>query len=234
MRPFALPRVADLLLALGLVFMPTAKCAADKAIATDDMSGVQALLVTGKADITMAIPAHSRLLISPESIEAFLETLDHTMPDWRAVHGAGHHDAGLDDRLFQLNRERDERRKDNEALTRRITFCWSGTLARYDPERGGFPVAVGPKFTTTAWGVVRFKPEDLPSNLTATAAPSLRDQLVNQMNGGKSLDLTVAMTGHLIPEESVIYDFSHEEEGQGLIMPVVRVEHVQYFLIERE
>jgi hypothetical protein len=42
------------------------------------------------------------------------------------------------------------------------------------------------------------------------------------------------MTGHLIPEESVIYDFSHEEEGQGLIMPVVRVEHVQYFLIGRE
>ena len=38
------------------------------------------------------------------------------------------------------------------------------------------------------------------------------------------------MTGHLITEESVIYDFSHEEEGQGLIMPVVEVEQVDYLL----
>jgi hypothetical protein len=52
------------------------------------------------------------------------------------------------------------------------------------------------------------------------------------MNRGKSIDLKVALTGRLIPEESVIYDFSHEQEGQGLIMPVVRVEQVQYLLVE--
>jgi hypothetical protein len=34
------------------------------------------------------------------------------------------------------------------------------------------------------------------------------------------------MTGRLIPEESIVYDFSHEEEGLGLIMPFVRVEQV--------
>ena len=40
----------------------------------------------------------------------------------------------------------------------------------------------------------------------------------------------MVMTGGLIPEESVVYDFSHDEEGLGLIMPFVRIEQV-YFLI---
>jgi hypothetical protein len=52
------------------------------------------------------------------------------------------------------------------------------------------------------------------------------------MKDGKPIDIKVAMTGHLIPEESVIYDFSHEQEGQGLIMPVVRIERMDYLLVE--
>jgi hypothetical protein len=35
------------------------------------------------------------------------------------------------------------------------------------------------------------------------------------------------MAGVLIPFESIIYDFSHEEEGVGVIMPVVSVEQVE-------
>jgi hypothetical protein len=200
--------------------------------AADDMPGVQALLVVHESDLAKALPAASQLLLSPGAIEDFLVALDHAMPDWPVVYGAGHHDQRLDDRLFQLNRDRDERRKGNEALARRITFWWSGTLTPYEPARGGFPVAVGPEFTKTKWGVVRFKPEDLPSNLTATGTPSLRDRLVDQMKNGAPVDVKVAMTGRLIPEESVIYDFSHEEEGQGMIMPVVRVEQVSYILVE--
>jgi hypothetical protein len=206
--------------------------AAEEAPAADDMSGVQILLTVRDAELAAAMPADSQVLVSPKAIEDFLAALEHSAPDWPILYGGGHHDTGLDDRLFRLNRERDERRKDSAVLTRRITFCWSGTLAPYDPGRGGFPVAVGPVFTNTAWGVVRFKPEDLPSNLTAISMPVLRDRLVNQMNRGKSIDLKVALTGRLIPEESVIYDFSHEQEGQGLIMPVVRVEQVQYLLVE--
>jgi len=38
------------------------------------------------------------------------------------------------------------------------------------------------------------------------------------------------MTGRLIPGESLVYDFSHEEEGLGLIMPFVRVEQVDFVL----
>jgi hypothetical protein len=40
----------------------------------------------------------------------------------------------------------------------------------------------------------------------------------------------VAITGRLLPEESIIYDFAHDERGQGMVMPVVRVERVDYFV----
>ena len=39
------------------------------------------------------------------------------------------------------------------------------------------------------------------------------------------------MMGRLIPEESLVSDFSHDEEGLGLIMPVVRIERVEYLLV---
>lgn len=39
--------------------------------------------------------------------------------------------------------------------------------------------------------------------------------------------MVVVMAGVLIPTESVIYDFSYEQDGVGLIMPVVRVEQVE-------
>ena len=46
----------------------------------------------------------------------------------------------------------------------------------------------------------------------------------------KKVEVFVVMTGALIPSESIVYDFSHEEEGRGLIMPVVRVERVDVLL----
>ena len=38
------------------------------------------------------------------------------------------------------------------------------------------------------------------------------------------------MTGRTILQESIVYDFSHDEEGHGLIMPVVRIERIDYVL----
>ena len=38
------------------------------------------------------------------------------------------------------------------------------------------------------------------------------------------------MTGRLIPEESLLYDFSHDQEGLGVIMPVVKLERLDYLL----
>ena len=212
MRPFSLPRRADIFLPLALClccatagFFPPLGTAGG-----DEMLGVQALRVVHEGALSKALPADSHLLLSPGAIEDFLVALEGAIPDWTSVYGTGHHDERLDDRLFQLNRDRDEQRKGREALTKRITFCWSGTLAPYEPARRGFPVAVGPDFTKTTWGLVRFKPEDLPANLTATGAPSLRDRLAKRMKNGTLIEVTVAMTGLLTPEESVIYDFSHE------------------------
>ena len=80
-----------------------------------------------------------------------------------------------DERLFTLNRERDAKRAGNPALTQRITFVWFGELSLYDAEAGGFRIALGPRLTPTRWGVVRFKCEDLPSNLVVKVSSTLRD-----------------------------------------------------------
>jgi hypothetical protein len=47
---------------------------------------------------------------------------------------------------------------------------------------------------------------------------------------GQPVEIEVVMTGKLIPEESIVYDFSHDEEGLGLIMPFVRVEQVDFVM----
>jgi hypothetical protein len=177
------------------------------------------------------LPADSHLLIGPKAIEAFLDALDEAPPDWAAGYGHGHHDPGHDERLFTLNRERDAKREGNPTLGWLVTFVWPGELSGYDPKTGGFSVAMGPKFNPTRWGVVRFEFEDLPSNLTAVPNPSQRTRLRKQFEKGQKIEVHIVMTGRLIPNESIVYDFSHDQEGLGLIMPVVRIERVDYLLV---
>ena len=76
---------------------------------------------------------------------------------------------------------------------------------------------------------VRFKHEDLPATLVALAGEETM-RLKNRLRDGERVEIDVLMTGHLIQEESLVYDFSHEEEGRGLIMPVVRIEGVEFVL----
>ena len=57
-----------------------------------------------------------------------------------------------------------------------------------------------------------------------------RDRLRRQVEAGQKVEIAITIIGRLIPEESMVYDFSHDEEGLGLIMPVVRVERVEYLL----
>jgi hypothetical protein len=135
--------------------------------------------------------------------------------------------------LFTLNRDRDAKRAGNPALTQLITFVWFGELSRYDAEAGGFRMALGPKLTPTRWGVVRFKYENFHGELVAKASATLRGQLEQRLARGESVDITVAMTGRLIPDESVVYDFSHDQEGLGVIMPVVKVERLDYLLTNK-
>ncbi|MDP1768468.1 MAG: hypothetical protein Q8L74_06645 [Nitrospirota bacterium] len=194
--------------------------------------GTNAILTIAPKDLPRILPAESHLLIDPLSIEQFLDALDGAPPDWAMVYGHGHHDPEHDERLFALNRERDANRAGKEALNWAVAFRWAGELSRFESEVGGFTIAMGPIFTATRWGMVRFKAEDLPGNLVAIPGAGERDRLRRQVEAGQKIEIEILMIGRLIPEESLIYDFSHDEEGLGLIMPVVRVERVEYLLAQ--
>jgi hypothetical protein len=196
----------------------------------EDAVGTRPLQTIARKDLHTILPPDCHILITPHSIEQFLDALDRSPPDWGLVYGHGHHDPALDERLFTLNRERDAKRGGKEPLQWTVVFLWSAELSRYDPTTGGFGMAIGPIFTPTKWGVVRFKPEEVPSNLVVIPDPSTRDVLRRQLEVGQKVDIEIAMVGRLIPEESLVYDFSHDEEGLGIIMPVVRIERVEYLL----
>jgi len=192
--------------------------------------GISPIQFVALTEFAAALPSDIQLLDDAIAIEGFLEALDGYPPDWPAIYGEGHHDPGHDDRLFQVNRVRDDRRAGNRALARRIAFRWSGELSHFDPERKGFSVALGPVLTSTRWGQVRFKSEEFPGELKAVPPADSLDRLLREMAGGKTVELAVIIIGRLIPDESIVYDFSHDQEGLGLIMPVIRVEAVHYVL----
>jgi hypothetical protein len=197
----------------------------------EDAIGTRPLLTIARKDLHTILPSDCHILIDPHSIEQFLDVLDGNPPDWGLVYGHGHHDPALDERLFTLNRDRDAKRQGKEALQWTVVFLWSADLSRYDPTTGGFSLAIGPIFTPTRWGVVRFKPEEVPSNLVVIPNPSTRDVLRRQLDAGRKIGIEIAMVGRLIPDESLVYDFSHDEKGLGIIMPVVRIERVEYLMV---
>lgn len=196
----------------------------------EDALGTRPLLTIARKDLPTILPSDCHILLDHRSIEEFLDALDGRPPSWDVVYGRGHHDSGLDERLFSLNRERDGKRAGKEALQWKVVFLWSGELSRYDPMTGGFSLAIGPIFTPTRWGVIRFKPEEVPSNLVVIPEPSIRDVLRRQLEASRKVDIEIVMVGRLIPDESLVYDFSHDEEGVGIIMPVVRIERIEYLL----
>lgn len=197
---------------------------------TEEFGGQGPLRVIPSGSLSTILPADTQLMMDPIRIERLLATLDETPPDWRKVYGQGHHDPGYNDRLFALNRERDAKRESSPALSWRLAFAWAGELSLYRKEIGGFPVALGPKFIETSWGMVRFKPEEAPGNLSVTTDGDLREHFSRRLENGQTVEIDVVMTGKLIPEESIMYDFSHDEAGLGLIMPVVRVERVEFIM----
>ncbi len=196
----------------------------------DEPTSVRPLQAGPLSRLSTLLPRDTHLLLETKEIEAFLDKLEGSPPDWALVYGHGHHDPGHDDRLFNLNRERDAKREGSPVLQWRLAFVWPGELSGYDPKAGGFTVAMGPKFNPTRWGVVRFKYEDLPSNLMAVPNSSQRVRLRKRFEKGEKIEVTVVMTGRLIENESVVYDFSHDQEGLGLIMPVLKIERVDYLL----
>jgi len=193
-----------------------------------ELGGQGPLRLIPAGQLVSILPAGTVILEASSVIERFLTELDDVPPDWSAVYGNGHHAPGLDDRLFELNRARDAKREGRPALSQHISFVWSGELSPYREDLGGFPVALGPRHIKTSWGMTRFKPEDAPGNLSLTTDAVRREQFSRQLRNGQSIEIDVVMTGTLIPQESILYDFSHDEEGLGLIMPFVRIERVDF------
>lgn len=194
----------------------------------EELSGIQPLVALSLDDVARSLLPDATVLFEPAAIETFLAALDGAPPDWPAVYGQGHHDPGHDERLYDLNRARDAARLDKEARFRRIAFRWSGRLSTEDQETGGFRVAVGPLFIRTQWGLVRFKYEELPAELIALPPADMQPRLRQAIQKGRPIEIHVIMAGTLVPDESIVYDFSHDEEGLGLIMPVVRVDRLHF------
>lgn len=197
-------------------------------------AGFGGLLHRSWDSLLATLPRGTHLLIDPVSIEWFLDELDGSPPNWAVLYGGGHHDPNYDDRLFAFNRERDAMRKGRPVLSWTVTFVWSGEVSRYDADTGGYPVALGPKFIFTRWGLVRFKPEEVPGNLVLVGKDSPGEELERAFERRRRFEVDVVMTGRLVPQESVVYDFSHDEEGQGVIMPFVRVDRVDFLLPARD
>jgi hypothetical protein len=158
--------------------------------------------------------------------------MEGTPPDWTTVYGHGHQDPEHDERLFNLNRERDAAREGNPTLTWRLAFVWTGEVSHFDADTRSYSVAVGPELTPTSWGLVRFKPEEFPSNLRVRPDKHLAAWIDRSLRRHESVQVFIVMAGTLIPTESIIYDFSHDAEGVGLIMPVVKVEQVEVVLVK--
>lgn len=197
---------------------------------SEDFSGTRPIHVATQQTFQALLPQDAALLHDPLTIQKFLAALDGSPPDWHALHG-GPGDRH-DERLFALNRERDRLRAGRAALTQRITFLWAGVLSDYAPDKGGFLVAIGPEMIVTRWGIVRFKAENLPDELVAMPPVNLKESLRERAARGETVKVIVAMTGRLVLDESLIYDFAHENPGQGMIMPMVRVERIDYLLLQ--
>jgi hypothetical protein len=194
---------------------------------TDNSPGVQPLFELQDQSIHNFIPATFQPLISPKEIEQFLQKLEGTPPDWAQLR---HHDmATQSEQLFQVNRQRDTARLAKDMVRQQpVAFIWAGLLRQYLPEFKGFSLALGPELTPTSWGIIRFKPIDLPNVLVAVPSAALRNQLLARQRNEESIEIIVVCMGTLISDESLIYGFSHDGHQDGMILPVVSIQKVMY------
>lgn len=178
------------------------------------------------------VSSQARPLLSPADQESFLKELEGEIPDWSLLHDQPNEELG--ERLFAFNRQRDQAREGHVLLTQKIAFLWSGLLRQYVAEQQGFTIALGPELTETTWGIVRFKPVGFPQEMIAIPSPEFRRSLQQKLVQGEKIEIKILFTGRLIPDESIIYAFSHEDPKRGMIIPVVQIEKVQYFFDRSE
>ena len=175
------------------------------------------------------LPASVRPLLSSHEQEDFLRELEGIPPDWDMLHSENMTEQS--ERLFRLNRQRDKARTVHSRLLRLpIAFIWSGVLRQFEPEFQGFKVALGPEITSTGWGLVRFKPLEIPSFMIATVPSNVLNDDTVDKKIKEGLEIGILFIGHLTENESLIYAFSHDDNREGMILPVVNITELKYFL----
>ena len=196
---------------------------------TDINYGIQPLLELEGQSIQSFIPSSIQPLITSEEIEHFLQKSEHEPPDWTQLQ---HPDmTEQSERLFQFNRTRDRARlKKNALMEQPVAFLWTGILRQYLPKYNGFSLALGPELTQSSWGIIRFKPINLPDYIVAIPTVAMRKDLLYRQQQGEHLEITVVCIGTLISDESLIYAFSHDDHNDGMILPVVAIQNLMYFL----
>ncbi len=200
----------------------------DSMFDNEPSSGVQLLSERPQEELNSLVNTGTWPLIRHDVLESFLADLEVSPPNWATLHDREGEEHGA--QLFAFNRMRDKKRQNHPYLKQRIAFLWSGILTKYDLKRGGFTIAIGPEFTHTSWGIVRFKPMGLPDEMVVVPSPYLRRSFRKEIQKGEKIEVAVLFIGQLVPDESIMYAFSHEDPDVGMIMPVVKIEKVQYFL----
>ena len=168
-----------------------------------------------------------RTLLTAADQERFLNELEKQPPAWNQLHDPPGEELGT--RLFDFNQQQDAAREGHPLLSQRVAFWWSGVLGDYREAHRGFSVVMGPEFTQTTWGLVRFKPLQLPHEMVAVPSVDGLRTLLDRHAKDERVEVGILFTGTLIPWESIIYAFSHDGMEQGMVMPVVQVDGVRYF-----
>ncbi len=228
--PFVKQQLSQFMRILACVLMWTAFQDPSHVHSQSDTNyGIQPLLELEGQSIQTFIPSSIQPLIISEEIELFLQELEHEPPDWTQLQ---HPDmTEQSERLFQFNRTRDKARsKENALMEQSVAFLWTGMLRQYLPKYHGFSLALGPELTQSSWGIIRFKPINLPDYLVAIPPPAMRKDLLSRQQQGEQLEIVVVCVGTLIPDESLIYAFSHDDHNDGMILPVVSIQNLMYFL----
>lgn len=191
--------------------------------------GIQSLQdLHGRPPSTLvSLPYHP--LLTAQELEGYLSQLEGTIPPWHQLSSQDINKQS--ERLLQFNRQRDEQREQKHSIAHQpIAFVWAGELREYNEEYQGFQIALGPEIMPTAWGLVRFKPRDIPNFMIATVSPEQKASILNNSQAPASKDIGILFMGTLVEGESIMYAFSHDGDHEGMILPVVNITAIQYFI----
>lgn len=193
----------------------------------DAPEGIRPLIVLEKP-IHTVIPSGVMFLNKPNTTEQFLTKLEKHPPDWKYLFGKNVDERY--DRLFDESEKRDALRIGNPNLTQPIAFLWDGFLTSVRDDKSGFGVSIGPRQIQTSWGIVRFKLSNEPFEMTAIPSHEVMEEIEKKRSRKEEVEIIILYRGKLVPEESLMYDFSTKKEGEGMILPIVELTQVDYFL----